>query len=333
MMKKMSTFAGLAVGLFLLSIYSIVFAASPAYVVPDGPYDIDINGDGVKDRSFKIYVPSEHDGSVAVPLMVDVHALGGNAYKQANNTRYDLLAEAEPEARNQFVTVYPIGTEYPKSFNGGDGFSDENLDYNGCCGEAQQVTGVNDVAFIEALVKYMKAKPVIDGVKINIDSDRIYGSGFSNGSALVQKVVFTKPEVFTAVYVSSQFLLQPIESDHQLSVPIMLSHGKGDDPAPYGGEEKCYSNGYCTQFPSAQYNFERWARLNGCEGNPHIDYEKGNSNCQVYDGQNNNCNGGVEVRLCSIDGEHNHYNTKYSNKNNDDVPIVPMGWDFVKDYR
>lgn len=288
--KIVHVFYGFTIVLFLLSISSIVLA-----IDLDGPYTLQHEG---RTRYFKIYVPSTYDGSVAVPLMVDVHAYMSNAWGQSNNTRYDVMAE-----KDNFIIVYPRGTGFLKSWNGGDGGDD----YRSCCGSAVTY-GVNDVGFMLAIVDWMKAR-------YNIDRTRIYGSGLSNGSALMQKAIIEHPDVFAAIYVAAQFLLELPAPTPSRPIPIMLSHGLNDTTAAYDG------NGQYN-YPSAQENFARWAGINGCTEGPVVDYRAGNSYCEVY----RKCNGGVNVKLCSIDGDHVHYD------NADNVPIAQMGWDFVKSY-
>lgn len=305
--------AGLAFTFCSLVISNMVFAADP-YLVIDGPYTIDVNG---RERDFKIYVPSGYDGSVAVPLMVDVHALWSYAWNQANATRYDLIAEKQANKEDQFISVYPVGTGgWVKSWNGGDGFDD----YYPCCGNAQ-AQGVEDAAFIVALVEHMKANPEIGGKIIKIDSTRIYGSGFSNGSALIQKTIVENPNLFTAAFVTSQFLLEVPAPNLSLSVPILLTHGSEDTTAPYGGGV----NGTGQEFPSAEDNLETWRLLNGCTQGPTNGNIGSGSECIIY----SNCNVG-EVKACKIiGGEHNHYN--YKNAANESM--AEIGWNFVKQYR
>lgn len=318
--NKISTgFIGLAICLCLLGTSNMVFAQD----VPLEPVEQMTVSNGTT-RYYRIYEPSNYNGE-AVPLMVDMHGMYGTPQTQANNTRYDLEAEnGEP-----FIIVYPLGTTgvgwnaFRYSWNGGDG-GDK---YDGCCQPAQR-NGVDDVLFIKELVTHIK-----NNSGYNIDPKRIYGSGFSNGSAFIQKMLVDEPGFFTAAFVSAQFLLELKDLDREnlpsLSVPIMLSHGRGDVTAPYDGKRQ---NSWSRLFPSAQENVELWRDLNGCNKTSDDYYKKENYNCIKYTG----CNGGAEVVLCTVDSNkeennHNHYGQKY--KNADNETISHMGWEFVRKYK
>ena len=63
-------------------------------------------------------------------------------------------------------------------------------------------------------------------------------------------------------------------------------------------------------FPSAQADFEQWASLNGCQGEPTPSDEL----CEVF----TNCAAGVEVKACALDAGH----VLYDNQQNFSVPDV-----------
>lgn len=316
-------FIGLTVGLCLLSSSNIVFAQNGLDL--EGPYDIHVD-DGTTNgvtRSFMIHVPYNIDRNTPVPLMIDVHAYLSNPIAQARNTRWDLVAQGEAEAKDRFVTVYPIGTSWygetnrvyglSMSWNAGEGYRGEGktYDYNGCCGNALFEYKSKDVEFIEQLVDYMINEETDSRYEIN--PSRIYGSGLSNGSALIQRILIERPQLFSAVYVSSQFLVIETDSDDIPSTPIILSHGIKDNAADYKGVPGASAGG--NSYPSAQDNFERWGALLGCAYGPVMfpPVQNGTNvqlfgTCRMPSGEIDQTNM-PRVMLVSIgNGLHNHYN-------------------------
>lgn len=61
-------------------------------------------------------------------------------------------------------------------------------------------------------------------------------------------------------------------------------------------------------FPSAQADFEQWAELNACQGEP----EQVDELCQAF----SDCGGGVEVKLCALEVVH----VLYDNRQDFSVP-------------
>jgi len=320
--KPSSTIAGLALGLCLLSDPGLALAADPPEELSSLKY---ITVDGVE-RAYRVHVPPNLNREVPVPLMVDVHPLGGNPRGQAANTRYDLIADAQAAEEDRFITVYPLGTGNgwleAYSWNGGSGWSGGEGLEDGCCGVAVR-ENVDDIHFLEQLIEEMKKQ-------YTIDAGRIYGSGFSNGAALVQRAILDRPQLFTAAFVISQFLVQAVpEEPPAISVPIMVSHGSADTVAPYGGGSK---------FPTGPENFETWAKLNGCDrtAGPETGDIGLGTECSTY----SQC-GGSEVKMCLVFKEvtsrrradqqnlHNHYN--YTNEDGERLPEI--GWSFVSRYR
>ena len=280
-------------------------------------------------RVYRMYIPPEIDLNKAVPLMVDVHGLMGTPWNQGNLTRWDVVANGEI-AENRFVTVYPKGTtgrspfsgEVDKitCFNAGAGLKiNGETKINGCCWSAEKEQ-VEDVEFIDQLVQHL----LTEKTKFKIDPKRIYGSGLSNGSALIQKVLVDKPKIFTAVYVASQMLLEFPDEEPSLSVPIMLSHGVRDKTVDYkGGPSVFRIDGEDVEFlfPSAIANAERWAAINNCSPSTNkvrmtLDGHLKPNQTKMWTG----CNSGVEVWLRSVRGGHKHYSAE----------LIQEAWEFLK---
>ena len=115
--------------------------------------------DGLK-RTYHVHLPTSYDGSSPTPLVIAIHPLYGSAGSFETMTGFSNKANTE-----HFIVVYPNGTGSPASWNA-----------EGCCSPAT-TNRINDVGFISALIDTLTRR-------YNIDSDRIYAAGFSNGSML-----------------------------------------------------------------------------------------------------------------------------------------------------
>ncbi|MBU7017912.1 MAG: phospholipase [Theionarchaea archaeon] len=110
-------------------------------------------------RTYSIHVPSSYNDS-PVPMVMALHGGGGSAEKMAHLTNFDALSDQEG-----FIVVYPEGVE--NRWNDGRRLEQykthrENID---------------DVKFISALIdKLVK--------EYNIDENRIYATGISNGAMM-----------------------------------------------------------------------------------------------------------------------------------------------------
>lgn len=263
-------------------------ACEPAGLSP-GETELTLTFDD-RERVFDVQVPASYDNSAPVPLVLDMHGFSSNKEQQEAISGWNALAEAEG-----FVVVRPDG--YFNSWNGG-GF---------CCGTAQSLD-LDDVGLMRAIVEEVSSQ-------LCIDPKRVYASGLSNGGALSHRLACEAADLFAAVAPVAYPLDFAPFSGCQPSRPIavMHSHGIFDTVVPY------YGNLTAASTPDS---FAYWAEVNGCTGDPVETYEQDGSTCETYE----SCDGGVEVRLCTIDGGHVLY------ENLDSVPVAGLAWDFFKQH-
>jgi polyhydroxybutyrate depolymerase len=238
-----------------------------------GNQTLSIVHDG-EERTYIVHVPDDLDSGVPVPLVVDMHGLTSSATQQSAISGWRQKADAEG-----FIVVHPQGLD--ASWNGGDL----------CCGTSQS-QGVDDEGFIRAMV----AQLVQDAC---IDEKRIYATGLSNGGAMSHLLACDAADLFAAsAPVSMGNGTRPCEPSRPISV--VMTRGTQDRLVAFNGG----------LFPSAQADFEQWAALNGCQGEP----QPADELCQVF----NDCDGGVEVKLCALAAGH----VLYSNSQDFSVPDV-----------
>jgi polyhydroxybutyrate depolymerase len=136
-----------------------------------------------------------------------LHGGFGDGAEAERDTHWD--AEAD---RYGFAVAYPDGIDHAWSVGGG------------CCGRPA-ATGVDDVAFVSAVVTTL-------GHLLPIDPARVYATGISNGGMLAYRLA-CDTRLFAAIGPDSATLLGPCADPAPVSV--LHIHGTADHNIPYGG--------------------------------------------------------------------------------------------------
>lgn len=157
---------------------------------------------GVLDRSYQIYVPANWDNRTPRPLVIGLHGGYGSGKIFAEQT--DATRQAD---QHNMLLLLPDG--HLTAWNAGS-----------CCKPASRF-GVNDVGYIQALVKQVEARYCVD-------SQRIYATGFSNGAMLTHRLSCEAPDLLTAIAPVSGGLMT---GDCPATSPVaaLLIQGR-DDP-------------------------------------------------------------------------------------------------------
>lgn len=125
--------------------------------------------DGIP-RTWFVHVPGcIKQQNSKVPMMVFMHGGSDNPSEAADMSKFHEVGEEEG-----FITVYPWGSD-SASWN---------------CNLVE--SGKDDVAFLEALINYMKKH-------YPVDAGRIYLSGFSNGAGQAQVFAMLHPEMIAGI--------------------------------------------------------------------------------------------------------------------------------------
>ena len=252
---------------------AVVPSCATGSALSAGSQTLSLEHDGVR-RTYRVHVPANVDSSRPVPLVVDMHGLTSSATAQASLSGWRDKADSVG-----FIVAHPQGLD--ASWNGGDL----------CCGTSQR-NGVDDEGFIRAMVAAIEAAACID-------PKRVYATGLSNGGAMSHLLACNAADLFAAsAPVSMGNGARPCEPSRPISV--VMTRGTRDILVGFNGG----------LFPSAQADFEQWAALNGCQGEPRTVDDL----CQVFD----QCNAGVEVKLCALDAGH----VLYDNSQGFSVPDV-----------
>jgi polyhydroxybutyrate depolymerase len=230
---------------------------------------------GGETRRYRVHVPVGYAASRPTPMVLSLHGGGGNMDYQADDRYYGLIAKSESAG---FIAVFPNG--YSRLPSGR--FATWNAGI--CCGKARD-ENVDDVGFIREVVKQMKGR-------LNVDPDRIFANGMSNGGMMSYRLACEMPETFRAVAAVAG--TDGTKSCNPAKpVSILHIHAKDDDRVLYNGGAGTPSQ-QMADFVSVPDTVAKWVRLNGCSTTPVRVLERPGATCDAYTG----CRGGTEVKLC-----------------------------------
>lgn len=227
---------------------------------------------GGADRTYKLVIPSNYNGSKANPLVLDFHGIGGDGAGQLGGTTYKNLTNAEG-----VISAYPTGTV--SLWNNAKGWN-----YGPCC------TDVDDVGFAREVVKDISKVACVD-------PKRVYATGFSNGGGMALQLGCEAADVFAAIAPAAFDLSTVHETSCKPSRPISVIafRSTGDGVVKYPGELSQIVPQHPITFLGAVKSFQLWAKINQCTGSPSA---KDNNGCETY----SSCAGGVKVTLCTTTG-------------------------------
>jgi polyhydroxybutyrate depolymerase len=172
-----------------------------------GVHNENIGVDG-RGRSWRLYVPeSLPDGPV--PLVVGLHGGAGSGEQFARTSGFDEQADA-----GGFIAAYPNGIGVFPVWNGGR-----------CCGVAVSQR-VNDVKFIEQMVAAISDQ-------YEIDPDRVFAAGHSNGGIMALRLACESSLFRAAGAVAGSLEVDACAPTSPVS--LLLIHGDADTNHPLGG--------------------------------------------------------------------------------------------------
>ena len=202
-------------------------------------------------RRYLIYVPEGYDPERPAPVVLAFHGGGGNPRSMARLSGLNDKADKEG-----FIVVYPYGSGVDP---------DRNLTFNaGNVGGYAKRKSVDDVAFTKALIADLKEAG-------NIDVDRIFATGMSNGAMMAYRIASELSESIAAV--------APVGGpmgtgtcDPAVPVSVMHFHGTADKLAPYEGGRGAGAPGVPAaarpEFYSVDHSIRQWVKANGCDAEP-----------------------------------------------------------------
>jgi polyhydroxybutyrate depolymerase len=187
--------------------------------------------DGIQ-RSYRVYEPAIYDGSEAVPLIINLHGYTSNAFEQEVYGDFRPIADTA-----NFILIHPDGTL--------DGTGTTFWNAFGSPSET-----VDDIGFISALIDTIASD-------YNIDLNRVYSTGMSNGGFMSYKLACDLSNRITAIASVTGAMINPaiISCNPVHPTPVMQIHGTADPTVPYLG-----SGGVL----GAEAGVAHWVDFNNC---------------------------------------------------------------------
>ncbi|MEZ5196291.1 MAG: T9SS type A sorting domain-containing protein [Bacteroidales bacterium] len=240
--------------------------------MPSKQYMDSIAHDGIQ-REYILYIPASCSAKFPVPLLINYHGYGSNAGEQMVYSNFRPVADTAG-----FLIVHPEGTLF-------NGTSHWNV------GGWTVGSTADDVGFTDALLDSLLAL-------YNIDENKIYATGMSNGGFMSFLLACQLSSRITAI-ASVTGSMTPetyTNSNPQHPMPILQMHGTSDPVVPYNGASWTYS---------IDDAMEYWVDYNACNPTPSItalpDLDPNDGSIVehiVYEGGNN----GVAVEHYKIIG-------------------------------
>lgn len=202
-------------------------------------------------RRYRAHLPLKYDEAKPTPVVVVFHGGGGNPESMARLTGMNAKSDEVG-----FIVVYPYGSgtdpDRGLSFNGGE-----------CCGYAM-FQKVDDVGFTRAILD--------DLAKVaNVDTNRVFATGLSNGGIMSHYVASELSDRIAAVApIGGPLMMSRLNAER--AVPVMHFHGTADELAPFkGGYGKGPTGGKgVTDFRSVEHTIQSWVKNNGCNTEPTV---------------------------------------------------------------
>ncbi len=231
-----------------------------------------------QERCYLLHVPSGGPPSEPVPLVLSLHGFAERPLYHEWITRWSRIADEQG-----FVVVYPQGTGRPLRWN-----SFSSVDTG----------GVDDVQFLRDLVAEVERL-------LNIDRQRVYVNGLSNGGAMTHRLACEASDLVAAAgMVAAPVGELPDGCTPPRPVPVIAFHGTADRVVDYQGagstdasEVEGLTRAHFSYLPAPQWTAD-WAARNGCAPEPESIPPSGDASGVRYTG----CNAGAEVVFYTIDG-------------------------------
>ena len=116
------------------------------------------------------------------------------------------------------------------------------------------MSDVDDIGFLNSLIDFL-------GNEYNIDLDRVYSTGFSNGGYMSYTLACELSDKIAAIasVTGSMYINQPILCNPERPIPVMQIHGTMDLTVPYIGSNTSESINDVISF---------WVNFNECSNDP-----------------------------------------------------------------
>ena len=197
-----------------------------------------------------VHVPPTYDPAQPAPLVVLLHGYGANGQIQENYMQ--LLPWTD---RLGFLYVFPDGTADSQGILFWNA-TDACCDFYG--------SGVDDSGYLRSLIEAIIAE-------LNVDTDRIFVIGHSNGGFMAYRMACDHADIIAAVAsLAGATFADPAECAPSAPVRTLQIHGTADHDAEYEGGANLVGNS--PPYPGAVETTEIWAAYNQCSPVPDLSH-------------------------------------------------------------
>ena len=256
-----------------------LLAAGERITAP-GHYEIRLRH-GNRQRMALVHVPRSFAANRPAPLVMALHGGGGGAIYQADEASYGLIGKSE---RAGFIAVFPNGVSDAKNgmlatWNAGN-----------CCARARE-ENVDDVGFLRAVVAEVAARA-------NVDAQRVYAIGMSNGAMMAYRLACEASDVFHGIMAVAGTDNTRACAPRQ-PVPVLHIHARDDDMVLFNGGagQKLRRGELAADFVAVPDSIASWVKLDRAGPQPKRVLEVPGAYCDRYEAGKD----GAAVQLCVTD--------------------------------
>jgi len=237
------------------------------------------------ERLYYVHFPPADKMQRPLPLLFNLHGGGGRAKRTPKLTfnRFNDLADEKG-----FIVIYPQGIE--RQWN--DGRKDK--------GVTAWREDIDDVGFITEIISRMKST-------YNIDEQRIFTTGMSNGGFMSTRLACEKSDIFRGAAIVTAQISDSYYPKCQPSqaLGILVMNGTNDPLVPYEGGDIVVLNQNRGSIISTEDYVAFWAKNNNCKNQnpnqnlPNINRRDGST---VTKREYSDCDQGGALQLYTING-------------------------------
>lgn len=233
---------------------------------------------GGLERAYLVHVPASYNPATPTAVVLAFHGGGGSMKLQAGD-HYGLVAKAESAG---FIAVFPNGYSRLRSgllatWNAGN-----------CCGPARDQQ-IDDVGFVRAVLAQVQSR-------YNVDRQRMFATGMSNGGMLSHRLACEMADTLRAIAAvagtDGTLRCNPVRP-----ISVLHLHAQDDTHVLFqggAGEDAFRDTSKVADFVSVPETMARWARRNQCQSPAQRVFSTRGAYCDAYPG----CAGGVSVQVC-----------------------------------
>lgn len=209
------------------------------------------------ERTYRLALPRDYDGSKPLPLVLSFHALGASAKHQAAVDGLELTAFT-----GELAVVHPEGTT-PAGLGGPSWNALRSLE------SEHPALAVDDVGFVDELLDLLESE-------LCLDTNRVWATGFSIGAMFSARLACEMPDRIAAA-ASVAALLQADECEGTTGLSLLHIHGDKDEVTPFDGGHGTLTSTYDGAAASAvlsaasvsvAHEISAYAKRNGCDPAP-----------------------------------------------------------------